>query len=68
MHRAILADFRFKLLNVAHGDSLESYRVGNDQPGIHGPARRRLRGPELNFTANPGVYQVESVWFGERWS
>jgi hypothetical protein len=31
---------------------------GNGQPGIHGRLDAAYHDPGLNFTANPGVYQV----------
>ncbi|MGI8329960.1 antibiotic biosynthesis monooxygenase family protein [Actinomadura scrupuli] len=58
MHRAISADFRFQLVNVAHWDSLESYRAAMANPEFMTRLDAAYRNPELNFTANPGVYQV----------
>ena len=57
LHRAILADSTFQLINVAHWDSAEAFGAATADPEF----RRQLpalHGTDVQLTAHPALYRV----------
>jgi heme-degrading monooxygenase HmoA len=56
LHRAISADARFQLVNIAHWDSREAWQAATSSPEFR--AQISALGDNPNFAANPALYQV----------
>lgn len=58
LHRAVLPDSRFQLINIAHWDSQEAFRSATADPAFRDQIQALSADPELDATANPGLYEV----------
>ncbi|HWE91402.1 MAG TPA: antibiotic biosynthesis monooxygenase family protein [Pseudonocardiaceae bacterium] len=59
LHRAISADARFQLINVAHWDSAEAWQAATSNPEFQAQISVVANNP--NVTATPALYQVAEV-------
>ena len=56
LHRALSADARFQLVNVAEWDSAEALQAATAQDFFQQSAQRSVR--QFDVAANPAVYRV----------
>lgn len=57
LHRALTADARFQLVNVAHWDSAEQWQAAQSSPAFVA-SLNELRDQAFTFTASPALYGV----------
>ncbi|MGK5557683.1 antibiotic biosynthesis monooxygenase family protein [Actinomadura kijaniata] len=58
LHRALAADARFQLVNVAQWDSREAFRHAMGNPEFRAQMRALEEEDGLRFSANPALYEV----------
>jgi heme oxygenase (mycobilin-producing) len=58
LHRALLPDNRFQLINVARWASQEAFQSAIADPGFRDQIQALNDNPDLEVTANPGLYRV----------
>jgi heme-degrading monooxygenase HmoA len=58
LHRALLSDSRFQLVNVAHWDSRESFETAMTNPEFLSLRQEAIGEVDCDVTANPALYQV----------
>jgi heme oxygenase (mycobilin-producing) len=56
LHRALLPESRFQLVNVAHWDSREAFEAAMTNPEFH--SLRTVVQGEFDVTGTPALYQV----------
>jgi heme oxygenase (mycobilin-producing) len=65
LHRAVSAQARFQLVNVAHWDSQAHLDAAHDNDEFRHLVRALREDPEMQLTGTPGVYEVAVVLDGE---
>jgi heme oxygenase (mycobilin-producing) len=58
MLRAVGPDGRFQLINVARWESAEAFGAATADPEFQKQLRALNDNPDLDITANPGLYEV----------
>ena len=65
LHRALLPDSRFQLVNVAHWDSREAFEAAIANPEFLSQREAALHAIDFGVTASPALYGV--IASGQRW-
>jgi len=58
LHRAMTADARFQLVNVAHWDSAEHWMAAQSSPAFVASLKELRAEVAFTFTANPAIYET----------
>src|SRR5262245_57639263 len=58
LHRALLAQTRFQLVNVAHWESREAFEAATADTEFQARIRSAIDDPQVPISANPALYQV----------
>lgn len=58
LHRALLPDSRFQLVNVAHWDSREAFEAAMTNPQFRSLRDAALGEMDFDVTASPALYRV----------
>ena len=58
LHRAALPSNRFQLINIARWESQEAFQAAVSDPQFHRQIEALNNNPDLEVTANPGIYRV----------
>lgn len=66
LHRALSGEARFQLVNVAHWDSEEAWEAATSNPEFRARQRQLNDDPQMQFKANPALYQPVVEFDGEQ--
>ena len=58
LHRAVLPNSRFQLINIARWDSQEAFQSAIADPTFRDQIQALNANPDLDVIANPGLYEV----------
>jgi heme oxygenase (mycobilin-producing) len=64
LHRALSAESRFQLVNVAHWASREAFQAAVDDPQFQAWVRTVIEDPQVPIAAHPALYQVAVAFPG----
>ena len=58
LHRALSSQTRFQIVNVAHWDSRQTWEAATANPEFQERLGALAEDAEVQFSANPGLYEV----------